>query len=69
MNWNHTFFLCSFASGFFFVGRYLTVLYFLNDVPSGGETAFPIADNATFDEKVQSLLYVLPPPGGGGGYS
>ncbi|XP_031556337.1 transmembrane prolyl 4-hydroxylase-like [Actinia tenebrosa] len=32
--------------------RYLTVLYFLNDVEEGGETAFPLADNSTFDEKV-----------------
>ncbi|KAJ7383009.1 hypothetical protein OS493_031179 [Desmophyllum pertusum] len=28
--------------------RYVTVLYFLNDVEEGGETAFPVADNATF---------------------
>lgn len=28
--------------------RYITVLYFLNDVEEGGETAFPVADNATF---------------------
>ena len=41
----------------FFVcfARYLTVLYFLNDVPNGGETAFPVADNVTFDEKVVAL--------------
>lgn len=30
----------------------MTVLYFLNDVEEGGETAFPIADNATVDYKV-----------------
>ncbi|CAH3159466.1 unnamed protein product [Porites evermanni] len=28
--------------------RYITVLYFLNDVEEGGETAFPVANNATF---------------------
>lgn len=32
--------------------RYATVLYFLDDVEEGGETAFPIADNSTFDNKV-----------------
>ncbi len=32
--------------------RYITVLYFLSDVEEGGETAFPIADNETFDEDV-----------------
>ncbi|XP_028401217.1 transmembrane prolyl 4-hydroxylase-like isoform X1 [Dendronephthya gigantea] len=32
--------------------RYLTVLYFLNYVEEGGETAFPIADNETYDEDV-----------------
>ncbi|CAB3991735.1 transmembrane prolyl 4-hydroxylase-like, partial [Paramuricea clavata] len=33
--------------------RYLTVLYFLNDVEEGGETAFPIADNETYDDDVR----------------
>ncbi|RMX59581.1 hypothetical protein pdam_00003642 [Pocillopora damicornis] len=28
--------------------RYVTILYFLNEPPEGGETAFPMADNATF---------------------
>ena len=32
--------------------RYVTILYFLNEVPAGGETAFPLADNATFDKEV-----------------
>lgn len=36
----------------FFHSRYLTVLYFLNDVEEGGETAFPVANNETFDEDV-----------------
>ncbi|XP_071950058.1 transmembrane prolyl 4-hydroxylase-like [Antedon mediterranea] len=30
------------------VCRYLTVMYYLNDVDDGGETAFPIADNVTY---------------------
>jgi hypothetical protein len=29
------------------------VLYFLNDVEEGGETAFPIADNTTADSTVR----------------
>jgi len=29
--------------------RYITILYYLNDVEEGGETAFPMADNATLD--------------------
>ncbi|KAK3737076.1 hypothetical protein QZH41_013878 [Actinostola sp. cb2023] len=28
--------------------RFITILYFLNDVEEGGETAFPVADNSTF---------------------
>ncbi|KAM7450274.1 prolyl 4-hydroxylase [Porites harrisoni] len=32
--------------------RYVTILYFLNEVPAGGETAFPLADNATFDKEL-----------------
>eukprot|EP00794_Sanderia_malayensis_P001426 gene1426-1575_t len=31
--------------------RFMTVLYFLNDVELGGETAFPIADNATLNKE------------------
>ncbi|KAM9800747.1 transmembrane prolyl 4-hydroxylase [Syngnathus typhle] len=30
--------------------RYITVLFYLNSVEGGGETAFPVADNRTFDE-------------------
>ena len=37
----------------FLLIRYLTVLYFLNDVEEGGETAFPLADNTTFDATVR----------------
>ena len=35
----------------------MTVLYFLNDVEEGGETAFPLADNATCDTKVRNELF------------
>lgn len=34
--------------------RYITILYYLNDVEEGGETAFPVADNETFDQ----MLYI-----------
>ena len=30
----------------------MTILYYLNDVEDGGETAFPVADNETFDQLV-----------------
>ncbi|XP_043934686.1 transmembrane prolyl 4-hydroxylase [Protopterus annectens] len=30
--------------------RYVTVLMYLNSVPSGGETTFPVADNRTYEE-------------------
>lgn len=30
--------------------RFATVLYFLDNVEDGGETAFPVADNITFDD-------------------
>ena len=30
------------------------MLYFLNDVEEGGETAFPVADNATFSPEVKN---------------
>ena len=46
--------------------RFLTVLYYLNDVPRGGETAFPVADEEYFNETVRitnlDRAYV---PGGG----
>jgi len=29
--------------------RYITILYYLNDVEEGGETAFPVADDDTYD--------------------
>lgn len=36
----------------FFLFRYATILYYLNDIEDGGETAFPVVDNATFDKQV-----------------
>ena len=37
---------------YFCFNRYITILYYLNDVEEGGETAFPVADNETFDQQV-----------------
>ena len=42
----------SFSNTFFFLFRYATILYYLNDIDDGGETAFPVVDNATFDKQV-----------------
>lgn len=36
--------------------RYMTILYYLNDIEEGGETAFPMADNATLDIPVSRFL-------------
>ena len=35
-----------------FCVRYMTVLYYLNDVARGGETAFPVADEEDFNQTV-----------------
>ena len=32
--------------------RMVTILYFLNDVDEGGQTAFVVADNSTLNESV-----------------
>ena len=32
--------------------RYITILYYLNDVEGGGETAFPVAENETLNFEV-----------------
>uniref|UniRef100_A0A3B3ZNG5 Fe2OG dioxygenase domain-containing protein n=1 Tax=Periophthalmus magnuspinnatus TaxID=409849 RepID=A0A3B3ZNG5_9GOBI len=34
---------------------YITVLFYLNSVEGGGETAFPVADNRTYDDVVHLL--------------
>lgn len=36
--------------------RYITILYFLNEVDDGGETAFPMADNATLNKQILSTI-------------
>ena len=33
--------------------RMVTILYYLNDVEEGGETAFIVADNSTLNESVR----------------
>lgn len=37
--------------------RYITVLFYLNFVEGGGETAFPVADNRTYDEVVRNCVW------------
>lgn len=40
--------------------RYATVLFYLNDVEEGGETAFPVADNLTYSEEtLANMTYDL----------
>lgn len=44
--------------------RYITILYYLNDVEEGGETAFPVADMKDFNETVSCRrlqMFNLPP--------
>lgn len=36
--------------------RFITVLFYLNSVDGGGETAFPVADNRTYDEVVRKCV-------------
>ena len=36
------------------------MLYFLNDVEEGGETAFPVANNETFSIEVINMLPIKP---------
>jgi len=40
---------------FFITYRYTTILYYLNDVEDGGETAFPVADMKDFNETVSVI--------------
>ena len=52
---------CFFADCFFLVSlsviicRYITILYYLNNVEDGGETAFPVADMKDFNETVSVI--------------
>ena len=39
--------------------RFMTILYYLNDVEDGGETAFPVADNETFDQAVSVRMVLV----------
>ena len=39
----------------FIICRYITILYYLNDVEDGGETAFPVADMKDFNETVSVI--------------
>ncbi len=41
-----------FLMTFVFFYRFITIVFYLNDVEEGGETAFPVADNATFSTEV-----------------
>ena len=45
-----------FSSVFFYFlfFRLITILYFLNDVEEGGQTAFLVADNTTITEEVSN---------------
>ena len=46
---------------FFFIlsFRMVTILYFLNDVDEGGQTAFVVADNSTLNESVSVYKTVI----------
>lgn len=37
----------------------VTILYFLNDVDEGGQTAFVVADNSTLNESVSVYKTVI----------
>ncbi|XP_030062776.1 transmembrane prolyl 4-hydroxylase [Microcaecilia unicolor] len=47
---SHTKFISNETAPFETSCRYVTVLFYLNNVTGGGETTFPIADNRTYDE-------------------
>ena len=38
--------------------RYMTILFYLNDVEGGGETAFPVANNETLDITVSIQSFI-----------
>lgn len=44
-----------FFSTHIFLFRMATILYYLNDVEEGGETAFIVADNSTLNESVSMI--------------
>ena len=44
-----------YAKHFLFLNsRFVTILYYLNNVEEGGETAFIVADNSTLNQSVRS---------------
>uniref|UniRef100_A0A6I8P7I8 Transmembrane prolyl 4-hydroxylase n=1 Tax=Ornithorhynchus anatinus TaxID=9258 RepID=A0A6I8P7I8_ORNAN len=47
---SHTKFITNETAPFETSCRYVTVLFYLNNVTGGGETTFPVADNRTYDE-------------------
>lgn len=49
---NGWFFVNCYFLRIFIIYRYITILYYLNDVEEGGETAFPVADMKDFNETV-----------------
>ncbi|XP_028906500.1 transmembrane prolyl 4-hydroxylase isoform X3 [Ornithorhynchus anatinus] len=49
---SHTKFITNETAPFETSCRYVTVLFYLNNVTGGGETTFPVADNRTYDEMV-----------------
>ena len=49
---------CLYESNLCCTPRYITVLFYLNSVEGGGETAFPVADNRTYDEVVRNFVQV-----------
>ena len=38
--------------------RFMTILFYLNDVEGGGETAFPVANNETLDITVSIQSFI-----------
>lgn len=36
--------------------RFITILYYLNDVEDGGETAFPVADSKNYVHDVSFII-------------
>ena len=44
---------------FEFICRFATVLFYLNDVEEGGATAFPVAGNETYGDKVNISSIIL----------
>ena len=52
---NGCFFVDCYFIRIFIICRYITILYYLNNVEDGGETAFPVADMKDFNETVSVI--------------